>query len=88
MKVRRLNVMSLMVGMAIGTLVACGTVGAPIPPEDVGVTPTIERQKRVEALQEKQREAAMAPDTIEPQPDPLLQGQDVDLPPLQPVGTR
>jgi predicted small lipoprotein YifL len=88
MKVRRLNVMSLMVGMAIGTLVACGTVGAPIPPEDVGVTPTIERQKRVEALQEKQREAAMAPDTTEPQPDPLLQGQDVDLPPLQPVGTR
>jgi predicted small lipoprotein YifL len=88
MKVRRLNVMSLMVGMAIGTLAACGTVGAPIPPEDVGVTPTIERQKRVEALQEKQREAAMAPDTTEPQPDPLLQGQDVDLPPLQPVGTR
>jgi hypothetical protein len=88
MKVRRLNVMSLMVGMATGTLVACGTVGAPIPPEDVGVTPTIERQKRVEALQEKQREAAMTPDTTEPQRDPLLQGEDVDLPPLQPVGTR
>ncbi len=89
MKVRSLNVvMSLTVGMTIGTLVACGVVGAPIPPENVGVTPTIERQKRLEALQEKQREAAMAADTTEPQPDPLLQGQDVDLPPLQPVGTR
>jgi hypothetical protein len=88
MKIRRLNVMSLMVGMTIGTLVSCGTVGAPIPPENVGVTPTIERQKRLEALQEKQREAAMAAETTESQPDPLLQGQDVELPALQPVGTR
>ena len=79
---------SLVVGMMMGTLVACGAVGAPIPPESVGVTPTIERQKKLEALQEKQREAAMAAETTEPQPDPLLQGQDVDLPPLQPVGTR
>jgi hypothetical protein len=52
------------------------------------VTPTIERQKKLEALQEKQREAAKAADGIEPQSDPLLQGQDVDLPTLQPVGTR
>ena len=88
MKIRRPNMTSLMVGMMIGTLAACGAVGAPIPPESVGVTPTIERQKRLEALQEKQREAAMATETTEPQPDPLLQGQDVDLPTLQPVGTR
>jgi predicted small lipoprotein YifL len=88
MKVRRSNVTSLMVGVMIGTLAACGAVGAPIPPENVGVTPTIERQKRLEALQEKQREAAVAAEGIEPQSDPLLQGQDVDLPTLQPVGTR
>ena len=88
MKVRTSNVTSLMVGVMIGTLAACGAVGAPIPPESVGVTPTIERQKRLEALQEKQREAAMATETTEPQLDPLLQGQDVDLPTLQPVGTR
>lgn len=88
MKVRRPNVTSLMVGVTIGTLAACGAVGAPIPPENVGVTPTIERQKRLEALQEKQREAAVAAEGVEPQADPLLQGQDVDLPTLQPVGTR
>ena len=88
MKVRRPNVTSLIVGVTIGTLAACGAVGAPIPPESVGVTPTIERQKRLEALQEKQREAAVAAEGVEPQSDPLLQGQDVDLPTLQPVGTR
>lgn len=88
MKIRRRTVTVLMVGMTIGTLVGCGAVGAPIPPESVGVMPTIERQKRLDALQEKQREAAMATETTESQPDPLLQGQDVELPPLQPVGTR
>jgi hypothetical protein len=72
----------------MGTLVACGTVGSPITPEDVGVTPTIERQKKIEARGEKQREVATEVESTEPQPDPLLQGQDVDLPPLQPVGSR
>ena len=72
----------------MGMLVACGAVGLPVPPESVGVTPTIERQKKLEALEEKQREAAAAAESIEPQPDPMLQGQDVNLPPLQPVGTR
>ena len=88
MKVRRPNVAPILVGATIGMLVGCGAVGAPIPPENVGVTPTIERQKKLEALQMKQREAVMAAEGVEPQPDPLLQGQDVDLPALQPVGTR
>ena len=88
MKIRRPNVASILVGATIGMLVGCGAVGAPIAPENVGVTPTIERQKKLEALQMKQREAAMAAEGVEPQPDPLLQGQDVDLPALQPVGTR
>ena len=92
MKVRRPNVTStvtsIVVVVVIGTLAACGAVGAPIPPESVGVTPIIERQKRLEALQEKQREAAIAAEGVEPQSDLLLQGQDVDLPTLQPVGTR
>jgi len=88
MRVRTPNVTSVVVGMTMGTLVACGVVGSPVPPESVGVTPTIERQKRLEALEEKQREAAAAAESVEPQLDPMLQGQDVDLPPLQPVGTR
>jgi hypothetical protein len=61
----------------MGTMVACGTVGAPVPPESVGVTPTIERQKKLEALDEKQREAAAAAESTEPQPNPMLQGQDM-----------
>jgi hypothetical protein len=80
--------MFIVVGMTMGTLVACGTVGSPIPPEMVGVTPTIERQKKLEALEEKQRSTAAEDESTEPQSDPMLQGQDVNLPPLQPVGTR
>jgi len=52
------------------------------------VNPTSERQKKLEAFEEKQREAEEAAESAEPQPDPMLQGQDVNLPPLQPVGTR
>ena len=89
MKVRRPNATFIVVGMTMGTLVACGTVGSPIPPESVGVNASIERQKKLELLEEKQREAAGAAESTEPpQPDPMLQGQDVNLPPLQPVGTR
>ena len=88
MKIRTPKAMSLVAGVIMGTMVACGTVGAPVPPESVGVTPTIERQKKLEALEEKQRQAAAAAESTEPQPDPLLQGQEIDLPPLQPVGTR
>jgi hypothetical protein len=62
--------------------VGCGVIGSPIPPEDVGVAPLIERQKRLDTLDAKQREAAESPTVVEPQ------GQDVDLPPLRPVGTR
>ena len=82
------NATSIVAGGTMGLLVACGAVGPPIPPENVGVSPTIERQKKLEALEEKQREAAAAAESTEPQPDPMLQGQDVNLPPLQPVGTR
>ena len=65
---------------AIG-VVACGVMGTPIPPEDVGVAPLIERQKRADAEAAK-RESESAPAPLEPQ------GQDVDLPPLRPMGTR
>lgn len=88
MKVRTLSATSIVAGMTMGMLVACGVVGSPVPPENVGVNPTIERQKKLESLEEKQREAAAAAESTESQPDPLLQGQDVNLPPLQPVGTR
>lgn len=88
MKVWTPNPTFIVVSMTVGTLVACGVVGAPLPPESVGVNLTIERQKKLEALEQKQREAAAAAESAEPQPGATLQGQDVDLPTLQPVGTR
>jgi len=69
--------------LAAGLLVSCGVVGAPVAPENVGVAPTIDRQKKREALDAQQREAAETAES-----DPALQGQDVNLPPLRPVGTR
>jgi hypothetical protein len=88
MTVRRPNAMFIVAGMTMGMLVACGTVGSPISPEMVGVTPTIERQKKLESLEKKQHEAAAAAESTEPQPDLMLQGQNVDLPSVQPVGTQ
>ncbi len=88
-----------------GLLTSCGVVGAPVPPESVGVAVTIEEQKKrdaIEAQKQKKRDAleAQKRDALEAQqreaaeaaeagePDPALQGQDENLPPLQPVGTR
>lgn len=81
------SVTAVLVGVITGVLVGCGVVGPPVPPENVGLNPTIERQKKLEILEEKQREAAAA-ESAELPPDPMLQGQDVNLPPLRPVGTR
>ena len=83
------SVKSILVGVLAGMLVACGIVGPPVPPENVGVNRTIELQKKLEVLEEKQREAAAAAESVEPPPpDAMLQGQDVNLPPLRPVGER
>ena len=67
--------------VAAAAVAACGVMGTPIPPEDVGVTPLILQQKRADAEAAK-REGEQTPTLLEPQ------GQDVDLPPLRPVGTR
>jgi hypothetical protein len=75
-------VKSIVVALAVLSSVACGTMGSPIPPEDVGVAPTIERQKKADAEASKRDAAESEPVVVEPQ------GQDVDLPPLRPVGTR
>lgn len=77
----------ILVGALAGLLAACGLVGPPIPPEDVGVAPIIERQKKRDALEATQREAAAAV-AAQATTDPVMQGQDENLPPLRPVGTR
>lgn len=77
----------LLFGIA-GIVAACGVVGPPIPPEDVGVTPTITRQKLQHERDEQKREAAAAEEATQDVTEPALQGQGVELPPLRPVGTR
>lgn len=72
---------ALVVIASAGILVSCGVVGSPVPPEFVGVAPTIDKQKR-QAL-EAERQAAESVD-----PDLLLGTHDMDLPPSQPVGIR
>ena len=88
MKARVTSAPSIVTGVMMVTLMGCGAVGSPIPPERVGVNATIERQKTLESLEEKRRKDAAVPESTEPEPDSALQGQDVNLPPLQPVGTR
>ncbi|MCS6292972.1 MAG: hypothetical protein H8J66_07850 [Nitrospira sp.] len=67
---------------------ACGVVGPPVAPENVGVNPTITRQKaqleKTGATQPTDNAAAPAVsiEPVEPK------GQDEELPPLRPVGTR
>jgi len=68
--------------VALWLSAACGVIGSPIPPEDVGIAPLIERQKKLDALEAAKQEAAEG----QPEAEPL--GQDVDLPPLRPMGTR
>ena len=72
----------------VAVLTACGVVGSPIPPEDVGVNPTIVRQKQQHAIQEPHKEAVDTEETRPEAAEPPLQETDVELPPLKPVGTR
>jgi hypothetical protein len=70
---------------AAGLLTACGVVGAPVAPETIGVAPVMEQQKKVQAAREaSQREISVEAE----EQDPALLGQDENLPPLRPVGTR
>ncbi len=85
----------LMATMSCMALAGCGVLGAPIPPEDVGVAPVIERQLRREGLLaagasvtgSASRPNAPSGLTIEeapipPDPDPL------PTPPWRSMGTR
>ena len=68
-------------------LSSCGVIGPPVAPESIGVALTVEQQKKqLEALDAQRRQDAAMEELTES--DPALQGQDVNLPPLRPVGTR
>ncbi|HPV83161.1 MAG TPA: hypothetical protein PK866_08530 [Nitrospira sp.] len=85
----------LLVTLSLVLLAGCGVLGAPLPPEDVGVAPIIERQLRREGLLaagasvtgSASRPSAPSGLTIEeapipPDPDPL------PTPPWRSMGTR
>jgi len=77
------------VSLTVLTIVTgCGVVGAPVAPENVGVNPTIARQKmELKKLGETQEAGnpTVPSDRVEPGE---IKGQDEELPPLRPVGTR
>jgi hypothetical protein len=73
---------ALVILISTGLLTACGVVGSPVPPEYVGVAPTVEKQKKQHALQAER--AAVDAEA----PDLSLDGHDIGLPPSQPVGVR
>ena len=87
MRIRRPSATSIVAAVMMGFLVACGAVGPPVPPENVGVNLTIKEQKRLEKLELLKQRRAEFPDMPLDQLL-LLEGQDVELPPLRPVGTR
>ena len=75
-----MRALAILLTMALGG--ACGVVGTPVPPDYVGVAPTVEKQKRQHALETGRQ-------TIDSNvADPFLDGHDMSLPPSQPVGTR
>ncbi|MGQ0811038.1 MAG: hypothetical protein ACT4OO_07420 [Nitrospiraceae bacterium] len=80
----------VMCGGLVNALMGCGTVGPPIPPEDVGLTPIIERQKLQETKEQEQgdRKQTVQEETEPPGGMTPTEQDEVLLPPLRPVGAR
>ncbi|MCC6140428.1 MAG: hypothetical protein IT389_07410 [Nitrospira sp.] len=74
--------------MVVTSVAACGVVGPPIAPERVGVNATITRQK----MQLEKSGTVQSAGNLSEGPVPIEpmepKGQDEELPPLRPVGTR
>lgn len=66
----------------------CGIVGPPIAPEMVGVAPIIEKQKRQQGPQSESQPGVIDGTTTEGSQFIEPRGQDEELPPLRPIGTR
>lgn len=71
----------------VASLTACGVVGAPVAPETIGVAPVIEQQRLRQQTTEPQQVEIPAGAEAD-QLDPVPRGQDEELLPLRPVGTR
>jgi hypothetical protein len=94
---RRLAVQRPVLFAAVSCMVlaGCGVLGAPVPPEDVGVAPVIERQLRREGLiasgasirGSAARPSAPSGVTIEAAPIPP-NVEPLPIPPWRTMGTR
>lgn len=84
----RTGVAGAAVVVLVGQLAGCGVVGPPIPPEDVGVRATIKKQKAAQAGRIPGQPVQEEGQTGLGAPPPMPVGQDEELPPLRPVGTR
>ena len=78
---QRLGLGPVIVIFAVSLCTACGAVGSPIPPEDVGIEAKIRKQRQQAAQDVPASEEEVAEQIpIEEEP--------VQLPPLHPIGTR
>src|SRR5438093_6501786 len=83
----RITFVLLLVGMMDG----CGTVGAPIPPEDLPVAQKLLKEKEREAKDKQKaiQEQKEEPKKGEEKPgEEAVEQEEIILPPLRPVGTR
>lgn len=67
--------MGLAAAVVLDLLGGCGKIGSPIPPEDIGIAAKLERERREQAARDR-KEAERERD------------EEVELPPLRPIGTR
>ena len=75
------------ISLFIALVVACGTVGPPVAPEEVGIGPLIERQKKAQAQSPEQGPRPLdSAESESPELRPV--GQDQELPSLRPVSGR
>ena len=75
-------------GLLAVLIAGCGTIGPPIAPEDVGVAPLIERQKKLQAQPTEAGQAPLDSKQTEGPESSEPVGQDQELPSLRPVGGR
>jgi predicted small lipoprotein YifL len=76
------------------TTAACGVLGPPVPPEDVGINPVIERQLRREGLLAPSQvvrgtaSRPSAPGLVTIQENAIPLGDPLPVPPTRSMGTR
>ena len=75
----------------LGMMAGCGTVGAPIPPEDLPVAQKLLKEKEREAKHKQkaiQQQKAESKKGEEKPGEEIIEQEEITLPPLRPVGTR